>query len=122
MNCLRRFFLVILICLLPLHAGMAAVAHISETLAQTQTSKSAGHDIVHEHRDWFGGVELHVHKAVDTAHADTGKSCNSVNGVPVDEYRQPEVVWSVSRWSVTDAMFPNDHPSAPPEQPPRACA
>lgn len=120
MRLLRCFLLLALMFVLPLHASMADIAQLSASA--TRQSSSLEQDSMHEHRGLFGSIELHQHKAADTAKVDTGTSCNSLNGVPVEAYRQPAPVWAASSWHAGDPLFPSDHAPAPPEQPPRACA
>ncbi len=120
MRMLRCFLLLALMFVLPLHASIAGIAQLSEsTLPSTPALEQ---DSVHEHRGLFGSIELHQHKATDTAKVDSGTSCNTLNGVPVETYRQPAPVWAASSWHAGDTLFPSDHAPAPPEQPPRACA
>lgn len=120
MRLLRCFLLLALMFVLPLHASMAGIAQLSENTSPRTSALEQ--DSVHEHRGLFGSIELHQHKAADTAKADSGKSCSTLNGVPVEAYRQPAPVWAASSWHAGDPLFPSDHAPAPPEQPPRACA
>ncbi|MBS1156215.1 MAG: hypothetical protein H6R07_2139 [Proteobacteria bacterium] len=120
MRLLRCFLLLALMFVLPLHASMAGIAQLSENTSPR--TSAIEQDAVHEHRGLFGSIELHQHKATDTAKVDSGTSCNSLNGVPVEAYRQPAPVWAASSWHAGDTLFPSDYAPAPPEQPPRACA